>query len=69
MIVRSKAKEAGILDPAELELLGRAFERSTVANETERGREARAARILGYFMAGVSDEDELVALAGLPLGR
>lgn len=69
MVVRSKAKEAGILDSAELEMLGRAFDRSTVLHETEREREARASRILGYFMAGISDEDELVALARLPLGR
>ncbi len=69
MVLRSKAIEAGILDSAELELLGRVFERSTAARETEREREARAARILGYFMAGISDEDELVALARLPLGR
>jgi hypothetical protein len=69
MSVHSKAIEAGILDPAELAMLGRAFERSTMAFETERQREARAARILGYFMAGISDEDELVALARQPLGR
>jgi len=69
MPVRSKAIEAGILDPAELAMLGRAFRRSTVAGETERQREARASRILGYYMAGISDEDELVALARQPLGR
>ena len=69
MPVRSKAMEAGIMNPAELAMLGRAFRRSAVAGETERQREARASRVLGYFMAGISDEDELVALARQPLGR
>jgi len=69
MPMHRKAVEAGVLDPAELGMLGRAFQRSSVAGETDRQREARASRILGYFMAGISDEDELVALARQPLGR
>ena len=69
MPVRSKAMEAGVVDSADLEKLGRVFERSSVPDESEREREARASRILGYFMAGVADEDELVELARRPLGR
>jgi hypothetical protein len=57
------------MQPAELELLGRVFDRSSVPNETEREREARASRIIGYFLAGIRDEDELSHLARQPLGR
>lgn len=69
MPLRNKAREAGVVKPAELELLGRVFDRTTVPNESEREREARASRILGYFQAGIRDEDELCQLAKLPLGR
>lgn len=69
MPLRKKAAEAGIVLPVELELLGRVFDRTTVSGESEREREARASRILGYFQAGVRDEDELCQLARQPLGR
>lgn len=69
MPVRSKAVESGIVNANDLELLGRVFTRSTPDRETEREREARASRILGYFMAGIADEEELVTLAKQPLGR
>jgi hypothetical protein len=69
MPLSNKAREAGVMQPAELELLGRVFDRTSVPNETEREREARASRIIGYFLAGIRDEDELSHLARQPLGR
>ncbi len=69
MAVRRKAAEAGIASPSDLELLGRVFDATAAPSESEREREARAARILSYFMAGVTDEEELRTLARRPLGR
>ncbi|WP_309083042.1 hypothetical protein [Chelativorans sp.] len=69
MPYRSKAKEAGILNPAEVELLGRVFDKTSLPAETDHDREARASRILGYYLAGITDEDELTTLAKQPLGR
>jgi hypothetical protein len=69
MPLRTKAQEAGIMQPAELDLLRRVFDRTAVPNESEREREARASRIIGYFTAGISDEEELCELARQPLGR
>jgi hypothetical protein len=69
MPLHRKAAEAGIMRPAELELLGRVFEKTAVAGETEQARESRASRILAYYLAGISDEAELCTLAKQPLGR
>lgn len=69
MPLRTRAQAAGVMQPAELEMLGRVFDRTTVPDESDREREARASRIIGYFVAGISDEDELCQLARQPLGR
>ncbi|TIV13782.1 MAG: circularly permuted type 2 ATP-grasp protein, partial [Mesorhizobium sp.] len=37
--------------------------------QTADEREALASRILANFMAGIQDEEELVSLSRLPLGR
>lgn len=69
MVLRRKAQEAGVIRPSELELLGRAFDQTRVPGESESEREARASRILAYFLAGITDEEELRTLAKQPLGR
>jgi hypothetical protein len=69
MPIIAKAKDSGVIQPSELEMLGRVFEATSVAGESETEREQRASRILGYFLAGITDEDELRALAAQPLGR
>lgn len=69
MPIRSKAGEAGIFGPAELDLLGRVFGDTAVSGESDHDRETRASRIIGYFVAGVTDETELRTLAKQPLGR
>jgi hypothetical protein len=61
--------EAGVFRPEEMDLLGRVFERTWVADESDQAREQRASRILAYFQAGITDEDELCELARKPLGR
>ncbi len=69
MPIRTKAVEAGILGPDELELLGRVFRDTAIDGESDHERETRASRIIGYFTAGVTDEAELGTLAKAPLGR
>ena len=69
MPVRQKAQDAGIFEPAELEFLARVFDRLKYQEQTAEEREALASRILANFMAGIQDEEELVSLSRLPLGR
>jgi hypothetical protein len=67
--MRRKAAEAGVFNREDLALLGRVFDQTTPENETERARQARASRIIGYFQAGIRDEAELCSLVRQPLGR
>ena len=69
MPIRSKAVEAGVIGPSDLDKLGRVFRDTAVAFESDHDRETRASRIIGYFTAGVTDEVELRTLAKQPLGR
>ncbi|AZO31152.1 MULTISPECIES: hypothetical protein [Mesorhizobium] len=55
--------------PAETALFGRVFESGRVVGETEEQKEARASRIIANYMAGITDEAELVELSRKPLGR
>ncbi|TIT69147.1 MAG: hypothetical protein E5W90_02080 [Mesorhizobium sp.] len=68
MPIRHKAQEAGHFDPSEVELLGRVFDQLK-ADLLPGARDALASRIIANYMAGVSDEAELVALSRQPLGR
>jgi len=63
MPIRSKAAAAGILGPSELDLLNRVFQDMSVPGENDHDRETRASRIVNFFIAGVTDEDELRTLA------
>lgn len=69
MPLHRKAEEAGIISPVELALLSRVFQATARGGENENDREARASRILGYYLAGIDDEDELKTLARQPLQR
>lgn len=64
-----KAEEAGIFAPAQLALLSRIFDATSRGGESDTEREARASRILGYYLAGITDEGELATLARQPLQR
>jgi hypothetical protein len=55
--------------PEETAMLGRVFESGRVAGETEEQKEARASRIIANYMAGITDESELIELSRKPLGR
>ena len=69
MPIRRKATDAGIFDESELALLERVFEQLKLDNQSPDAREAIASRIIANFMAGITDEDELVSLSKQPLGR
>ncbi|MGX5847094.1 hypothetical protein ACWGTO_08455 [Mesorhizobium sp. PL10] len=69
MTIRSKATEAGILRPSELDLLGRVFQQLKRDGQSPEARDALASRIIANYMAGVIDEAELVSLSRQPLGR
>lgn len=55
--------------PDETAMLGRVFDSGAVAGETEEQKEARASRIIANYMAGITDEAELIELSRKPLGR
>ena len=69
MTIRSKATEAGILRPSELDLLGRVFQQLKRDGQSPEARDSLASRIIANYMAGVVDEAELVSLSRQPLGR
>jgi len=69
MPIRMKAQQAGIFDPSELALLARVYERLKVESDSSDRLEGLASRILANYMAGITDEAELVSLSKQPLGR
>ncbi|RWC29974.1 hypothetical protein EN850_12495 [Mesorhizobium sp. M8A.F.Ca.ET.207.01.1.1] len=69
MAMRTKANEAGVFDPAEMALLGRVFDQLKPDDQSAGARDALASRIIANYMAGVTDEAELVSLSRQPLGR
>ncbi len=69
MPIRRKATEAGIFNPAELGLLSRVFDQLELDGQSPEVRDGIASRIIANYMAGVTDEVELVSLSKLTLGR
>jgi hypothetical protein len=69
MPIHQRAEDAGIFDPAELALLARVYDRLRYDEQTADQRQVLASRIIANFMAGITDENELVSLSRLPLGR
>lgn len=69
MPIRRKAVDAGILDTAELALLGRVFDHLKLADQSADALGRLASRIIANYMAGVIDEAELISLSKQPLGR
>ncbi|TPN79643.1 hypothetical protein FJ987_14425 [Mesorhizobium sp. CU2] len=55
--------------PDEIVMLGRVFDRGSIEGETAEQKEARASRIIANYMAGITDEAELIELSRRPLGR
>jgi hypothetical protein len=57
------------LRPSELDLLGRAFEQLKLEGQSQEARNAIVSRIIANYMAGVTDEAELISFTREPLGR
>jgi hypothetical protein len=55
--------------PDETAMLGRVYENGNIEGETPEQKEARASRIIANYMAGITDEAELIELSRRPLGR
>jgi len=55
--------------PEETAKLGRVYESGATEGETAEQKEARASRIIANYMAGITDEAELIELSRKPLGR
>ena len=69
MPISRKLSEAGHFSPSEIALLSRVFQQLKFEGETDGEREARASRIIANYMAGITDEAELVSMSRQPLGR
>ncbi|MBB6409104.1 hypothetical protein [Mesorhizobium sangaii] len=69
MSINRKLKEAGNFTPSEMGLLGRVFDKAKREGDSDASREALASRIIANYMAGITDEAELLALSRQPLGR
>lgn len=70
MPIRRKAVNAGVFNRAQLELLGRVFDQLKVVDDRSPEAQGRlASRIIANYMAGVTDEAELMLLSKQPLGR
>jgi hypothetical protein len=67
--INRKINRASILTPSEVALLARVFEQAKKEVGSEAGREALASRIIANYLAGITDEAELLALSRQPLGR
>lgn len=59
----------GTFGPAELDLFDRVLAKLKVNELAEQDREPLAQRVMANYMAGITDEDELVSLSRQPLGR
>lgn len=62
MPIRRRAAQAGAIQPADLEMLGRVFDATGQPGETESQREERASAILRLFEKGTADEAALISL-------
>ena len=69
MPINRKINEGSILTPSEVGLLARVFEQAKKDVDSEARREALASRIIANYLAGITDEAELLALSRRPLGR
>ncbi|MDG4895986.1 MAG: hypothetical protein EOR72_24615 [Mesorhizobium sp.] len=69
MPIYKRAKEAGIFSSSDVALLGRVFDKLKNEHQSPERREMLASRLLANYLAGLRDEDELLAASKLPLGR
>lgn len=66
---QERAMHDGSFRPSELELFDRVLTKLKVKEMSEAEQQALAQRVMANYMAGLIDEDELVNVSKLPLGR
>ncbi|TGQ16510.1 MULTISPECIES: hypothetical protein [unclassified Mesorhizobium] len=69
MPIYQRAEESGIFSSSEVALLGRVFDKLKDEHQSPERREALASRLLANYLAGITDEAELLSVSKLPLGR
>lgn len=60
---------SGAFGPGQLQLLGRVLKRIGGDDLDDADRQAMAQRVMANYMAGFTDEDELITVSKQPLGR
>lgn len=68
-IKRAIEHSGGVFTPEDLKLLQRVFEMASNPEYDDEQRDRCASRIVANFEAGIRDENELISLSRLPLGR
>jgi hypothetical protein len=68
-IKRAIDRSGGVFTPDELQLLQAVFDQLSKPGDTEDARNGLASRIIANFQAGITDEEDLIALCRQPLGR
>lgn len=69
MLHSSARHHHGAFQPSELDLLERVLKKLGTEGLSQDVRQTTAQRVMANYMAGVTDEDELVSISKLPLGR
>lgn len=62
-------KHDGAFRPSEVDLLARVLDKLNVKDMDEAKREALAQGVMANYMAGITDEDDLISLSRQPPGR
>lgn len=67
MPLKSELQSAGILEPDDMALLQRVFEKTALEGDTDIDRETRAAALVRLFQSGANSEEALLQAMGYPL--
>ena len=69
MRMQQGREHKGTFGPAELVMFAKVLDRLDIREFGEFDRQAMAHRVIANYMAGITDEDELVELSRRPLGK
>jgi hypothetical protein len=69
MPAHARRQESGVFNPADLDLIDRVLKKLRSDELGEEKRRHLVQRVMANYMAGMTDEDELVEFSRRPLGR
>lgn len=69
MLDVNHGRHSGVFGPTELDLFERVLAKLGCKQLSEAARSSMAQRVMANYMAGISDESELVEISRQPLGR